>query len=400
MSLSYRIILDKQTYICLVLILLLQAQIRLLGQRVAPNKPFIVVIDPGHGGKDPGTVWKNIHEKDIALSIALKLGNYIKKMLPDVKVIYTRQTDVFIDLDKRAPIANKNQADLFISIHVNSNEKSTKPEGTETYFMGSTKSEENLEVATKENAVILMEDDYSTRYEGYNPNSPNSFILFSLLQNIHWKQSLRFADYVQNEVASLGKRTNRGVKQANFLVLWKTTVPSVLIETGFLSNEEDRKLLISEHGQETIASAIFRAFRNYKNGIESRSIYTNDKYEKDTLPLLTSSDTAAGQANNVADSKNDTGNRTGEKPQIDFLVQVTSSKKPIVLNSHHFKGLKDVEEIRAGENYKYAVGRKKSYKEAIEYCKIVKNYFPDAFVIALKDGKIISLKEAFKEIKD
>jgi N-acetylmuramoyl-L-alanine amidase len=383
--------------------LLINPEARLSAQRLPQKKAFTVVIDPGHGGKDPGTVYKNIYEKDIALGIALKLGNYIKKNLPDVRVLYTRKTDVFIDLDKRAPVANKNQADLFISIHVNSNDKSTKADGTETFLMGPAKSDENLEVAKKENAVILLEDNYSSKYDGYDPNSPNSFIALSLLQNTHWKQSLHFASYVQAQMHTFGKRPDRGVKQAGFLVLWRTAVPSVLIETGFLSNENDRKLLTSQHGQDVLAMSIFRAFRNYKDEVESGRIATsNGMHTSDTLPVVQRKDSVSISPDTLIDDDNGAAkdDSNNDKDQIDFMIQITSSKKPVALKSRNFKGLNDIEEFKVGNLYKYAVGRKHSYNESVEYSKIVKNYYPDAFVIAIKDGKIIPVKEALKEIKD
>ena len=403
-SLSYQSFLFKLIFKFFIVIQLLCCGMRLQAQHNPQKKVFTVVIDAGHGGKDPGTIWKNIHEKDIALAIALKFGNIVKKNMPDTKVLYTRQTDIFIDLDKRAPVANKNQADLFISIHVNSNDKSIKADGTETYFMGTAKNDENFEVAKKENAVIQLEDNYTQKYAGYDPNSPNSFIMFSLLQNTHWKQSLRFASYVQEQMASYAKRPDRGVKQAGFLVLWRTAVPSVLIETGFLSNENDRNFLTSEHGQDVLAQAIYRAFRNYKADVENGSTALTERRAKDTLPEVPKTDTfAPSNTDTLVDSvitNQPTVENVPVKSKIEFLVQISSSRKAIPLKSHFFKGLKNVEEFKSGNNYKYAVGRKSSYNEVVEYSKIVKNYFPDAFVIAVRDGKIISVKEALKEIKD
>jgi len=404
-SLSYQSFLLKLIFKCFIVILLLCIfDIQLYGQHIPQKKAFTVVIDPGHGGKDPGTVYKKIYEKDIALAISLKLGNYIKKNLPDVKVLYTRQTDVFIDLDKRAPVANKNQADLFISIHVNSNEKSSKADGTETYFMRSGKAEGNLdEVAKKENAAIRYEDNYTQKYDGYDPNSPSSFIVLSLVQNTHWRQSMHFATYVQSQLDDYAKRPSRGVKQAGFLVLWRIAVPSVLVETGFLSNENDRKQLTSEHGQEVIAMSMFRALKNYKEEVENGSVAsTNNRHNKDSLPIVTKEDSLPSIPDTMIDNENSISDAetNNNKVQIDFLVQIGSSKKAISLSSRNFKGLKNVEEFKSGDKYKYAVGRKSSYNEVVDYSKIVKHYFPDAFVIAVKDGKIIPVKEALKEIKN
>jgi len=226
-----------------------------------------VVIDAGHGGKDPGAIGKDAYEKDICLSIALKLGYYIETYLEDVEVIYTRKTDEFIELHKRADIANENDADLFISIHVNST-KGHSAYGTSTYVMGLHKSDENMEVAATENSVILKELNYEQKYSGIDPSSPETYIILNLYQNAYLDQSLLLAEEIQNQFETRAGRKNGGVRQAGLLVLWKTTMPSVLIETGFISNRNEEKFLNSTYGQEIIASAIFRAFRDYKNKIE------------------------------------------------------------------------------------------------------------------------------------
>ncbi len=228
-----------------------------------------VVIDAGHGGKDPGAVGKTSYEKDICLAIALMLGGYIEANMKDVEVIYTRKTDKFVTLHKRADIANDNDADLFISIHVNST-KGHRAYGTSTYVMGLHKSEENMEVAATENSVILKELNYKQKYSGIDPDSPETYIILNLYQNAYLDQSLLLAEKVQNQFEERAGRKDGGVRQAGLLVLWKTTMPSVLIETGFISNRNEEKFLKSTYGQEIIASAIFRAFRDYKNEIEGR----------------------------------------------------------------------------------------------------------------------------------
>ncbi|MBL7857870.1 MAG: N-acetylmuramoyl-L-alanine amidase [Cyclobacteriaceae bacterium] len=228
----------------------------------------VVVIDAGHGGKDSGTLGKASKEKDVALKIALKLGANIEKNLPGVKVIYTRKDDRFIPLDERADIANKNKADLFICIHSNAN-PNTKAFGTETYVMGLHKDESNLEVAKRENSVILLDENYKERYEGFDPNSAESYILFSLNQSAYQENSLNFASKVEAQFKNRAGRASRGVKQAGFWVLWRTTMPSVLIETGFLSNGTEEQFLVSDSGQELIASGIYRAFKEYKTEVES-----------------------------------------------------------------------------------------------------------------------------------
>jgi N-acetylmuramoyl-L-alanine amidase len=355
-----------------------------------------IVIDPGHGGKDPGTLGKHIYEREVVLNISLKVGNYIKKYMPDVKVIYTRSTDIYIPLDERAEIANKNQADLFISIHANSSNSWAK--GTETFTMGYSKSEGNLEVARKENSVILLEEDYTKKYQGYDPNSAESYIIFSLVQNTFLQQSQNFAGLLENQFVQKAQRASRGVKQAGFLVLWKTTMPSVLIETGFLSDPEEEKFLASEKGQDIIASSIYRAFRNYKNQIENKSIYSKDNpvYDSSYAAVIPADSNLPAKISNTTQKINaDT-----VPVKIEFYIQIASSQKPISSKSNYFKNFDNVKEIISGHTYKYIVGPKNSYNEIIHYSKIVKNYFPDAFVIALNDGKIIPLKEALKEIKD
>ena len=232
------------------------------------SKVDIIVIDAGHGGHDDGTHGRILKEKDLALNIAIKVGNYIEKNIPGVKVIYTRKDDRYLALDERADIANKNKADLFICIHANAN-PNTKAFGTETFVMGLHKDEGNLAIAQRENSVILMDENYEERYEGFNPNSPESYILFSLTQSAYQENSLKFAQRVENQFEDRVGRLSRGVKQAGFVVLWRTAMPSVLIETGFLTNSTEEKFLAGEEGQELIASGIYRAFKEYKSEVES-----------------------------------------------------------------------------------------------------------------------------------
>ncbi len=228
-----------------------------------------IVIDPGHGGKDPGAIGKKSKEKDITLAIALKTGNYIKKNIKGVKVIYTRTKDEFVPLYKRAEIANKNNADLFISIHVNS-APNKKAYGTETYIMGLHKSEDNLQVAIKENSAALLEDNYKQNYEGIDPKSPETYIIMTLYQNAYRDYSLKFARFVQDQFRLRAKRRDLGVKQAGFLVLWKTTMPAVLIEVGFISNPKEELYLNTDYGQSIIASAIYRAVKDYIKFVENQ----------------------------------------------------------------------------------------------------------------------------------
>jgi N-acetylmuramoyl-L-alanine amidase len=331
---------------------------------------WIVVIDPGHGGKDPGTVGRRSKEKDIVLAIALKTGNYIEELIPGVKVIYTRKTDVFVELDKRADIANKAKADLFISIHVNGI-SDNRIRGSETFAMGLHKNEGNLQVAMKENSVITLEEDYTTRYQGYDPNSSESYIAFSLMQNIYLEQSLYFASFIQKQFRERVGLRDRGVKQAGFVVLSLTTMPSVLVEAGFSSNAEEERLLLSEQGQDYIASAIFRAFRDYKEAVDKKSDFTTLKHD-------------TGQA---------------DPSQIDFRVQIATSATRQELIPENFGLLNNLSELVSGEYYKYTTGHFKSYSQASEYRKSISALFPDAFVIAVRNSEIIPLQEALEETR-
>lgn len=232
-----------------------------------------VVIDAGHGGKDPGCVGKIINEKKVALNIALKLGSYIKQNMPEVEVIYTRDGDYFIELNERAAIANRANADLFISIHANAQPKGSNVYGTETFVMGLHRSDANLEVAKRENSVIKYEDNFESQYDGFDPNDPSSYIALALMQSANLDQSLYFAAKVEDQFKNRVGRSSRGVKQAGFLVLYKTTMPSVLIEAGFLTNRNEEKFLATDQGQDYMASAIYRAFKEYKKDIDASVSY-------------------------------------------------------------------------------------------------------------------------------
>lgn len=233
----------------------------------AQKKLKTIVIDAGHGGKDPGTHRGELIEKKIALSVSLKLGKKIEEELDGVKVIFTRKTDKFIELEERGAIANRNKADLFICIHVNANPYSSKLSGSETYVLGLHKSEENLEIAKRENESILLEENYKKTYKGYDPTSPLSHIMMANYQSAYLKESLMLASKVEKEMKKVGHRS-RGVKQAGFVVLWKTSMPSIYVETGYITNSEDKKLLSTEKGHQKLADAIFNAIKAYKEEIE------------------------------------------------------------------------------------------------------------------------------------
>ena len=231
---------------------------------------FTVVIDAGHGGKDPGARGARINEKAINLAVALKLGSFIEQRSEGVKVIYTRKTDRFIELDERADIANRNKADLFISIHTNAVKRGSAVQGTETYTLGLARTDENLEVAMSENSAILLEDNYQQRYEGFDPNSSESYIIFEFMQNKHMEQSISLASEIQKSFKSV-RRVDRGVRQAGFLVLRKTSMPSVLVELGYISNRQEENYLGSADGQNALAEALYEAFSRYKRSYDRRA---------------------------------------------------------------------------------------------------------------------------------
>lgn len=412
----------------IVLIFILFTSFSLFAQSTGEYKLRTVVIDPGHGGKDPGAVYKSGKkllgkEKDIVLSVALTLGDYIKKNYPDVTVIFTRDKDEFIELYRRAQIANKNKADLFISIHVNASKKK-EPNGAETYTMGIHKTQGNLDVAMAENSVILKEKNYSIEYEGFDVRSPEAYIIFSMMQNSYLEQSLNFASKVQKQYKETLKREDKGIKQAGFLVLWKTAMPCVLTEIGFISNFEEMKYLMNKTGQHQIAYALFSAFREYKNereGIKDDGI----KIEKpefiadnaftsetnDSITVVMPYDTLHIKSNGTSDLKKNESqeknqsdsleNKKNQKKEtnINFKIQITSSVTKIPLNSGLFKGL-HVEEIEIDGSYKYTVCNTNSYKEIENLQKLIRNDFPDSFIVAFLNGKKIPVSDAKKEIKN
>ncbi len=338
-------------------------------ESLSQQKVRKVVIDAGHGGKDPGAVGKYSKEKDIALSIALKTGAYIEKNLPDVEVIYTRKTDVFIELWERAQIANDNEADMFISIHCNAN-NSSKPYGTETYVMGLHKSQANLEVAKLENAAILKEENYADMYDGFDPNRDEDYITLTLFQHAYLESSLSLASLVQDQFRERAKLKDRGVWQAGFWVLYKTAMPGILVETGFLSNANDERYLRSKEGQEYIASAIYRAFKEYKIMMEDP--------DKNAAPPKTVS-----QAEE-------------EKADIRFRVQFASSSRKKTTDR-----FKDVEDVRMYEHngiFKYTSGDETSFESAIRLQNKLRlnRKYKDAFIVAFRNGERIELDEARK----
>jgi len=337
-----------------------------------------VVIDPGHGGEDPGNLGTGRYkkqEKHIALAISLKLGKYINDNLEDVKVIYTRDNDEFIGLKERAKIANDANADLFICIHANAN-NSSAPYGTNTYVMGLHVEKEHLEVAKRENSSILMEDDYKVKYEGFDPNSPEANIILGMVQNAYLDQSLALAAKVQKQFKERAKRKDRGVRQAGFMVLHQTTMPSILVETGFLTNKEEEKYLHSEKGQDYIASAIYRAFKDYKTDVENQM---NTTFPITVEPKVV--DTVSGDI-------------------IAFRIQIVTSSSKIALDSPEFKELGEMKEYIASGYYKYTVGDERDLEAAYKLqAEVREKGYKSAFIVAFENERRISLADAIKKIQ-
>lgn len=345
-----------------------------------------VVIDPGHGGKDSGAKGAKSYEKDVVLAIGLKLGSYIEEKMPEVNVVYTRKTDEFIPLYRRAEIANDLNADLFISIHANG-WSSPSSKGTETLVLGLHRSDENFEVAKRENSVILLEEDYNTRYENFDPNSLESYIIFSLMQNVYDNQSISFADNVQAQFRERARRKDRGIKRQGLLVLAQTAMPGVLIETGFITNPDEERYLNSDEGQDYLASAIYRAFRDYKADIELRK----GDYNLASEGSIPENEYSPEIEPNMEPMAINT---------VYYKVQLSSSSVDMPIDSEEFKDFDQVEKFYDGKTYKYAVGSENKYEKILEYSKIVKSNYPDAFIIAVENGRIIPLQEAMQRTQN
>lgn len=348
------------------------------------EKPFTLVIDPGHGGVDPGALGKNAKEKDINLKVSKLLAEMIKKEYPEVKIIFTRTTDVQVPLVKRANIANDANADLFISIHSNAS-KSRKANGCETFTLGAGSSAEAKAAAMYENEVILSEDNFEEIYKGFNPRSSESYIIFELMRGQDMERSAELAQMVQRGMVKNSKLYNRGVSSAGFLVLHRTVMPKILVELGFISNREEEKFIASKEGQRKLAKGIFDGFSEY---------YT----------LYGKQDSAnAGKAENSSTSsreeenKPDTGSRVTEGTPV-FKVQIFATDKKLKNNDKRLKGLK-ADYFKEGKWYKYTYGESTDYNEILRKKKEVSKKFSQAFIVAFIDGKKVDTQEAIRIFK-
>lgn len=374
----------------------------------AKEKTFTVVIDAGHGGKDPGARGSSINEKAINLAVALRLGSLISEKHDDVKVIYTRKTDVFIELDERANIANRNKADLFISIHTNAVKRGSSVSGTETYTLGLARTDENLEVAMRENSAILLEDNYLQKYEGFDPTSSESYIIFEFMQNKHMEQSISLASEVQKCFAS-AKRNNRGVRQAGFLVLRKTSMPSILVELGYISNPAEERFMRTKEGQNKLATTIYNAFTKYKweydrkrgalagNASAAPILEVADNID-DNQPISAppGSEEYIRQKNKMEESNQSRVSKSAvsakqagrvKKGQTIYKIQILTSDKKLSSGSKLFKGYKNVDYFIEKGIYKYTYGETTSFDSIRKLRRRVAKDFKDAFIVAFKDGK-------------
>ena len=347
------------------------------------KKGFTLVIDAGHGGHDAGALGTFSKEKNINLNVALAFGRLVESNCPGVKVIYTRKTDVFIPLHQRADIANRNKADLFISIHTNALPKGARATGLETYTLGMHRASDNFDVAKRENSVILIEQDYKQHYEGFDPSSSESYIMFEFLQDKNMAQSVELAKMVQKRTCAAAARPNKGVKQAGFLVLRETSMPSCLIELGFISTPSEEQFLNSDEGIANMGRGIYQAFCDYLA-----------KYDKSfTVPFNPE----------VSETKED----NKEQPQPEevkdeapvFKVQILTSNVKLKSGSRQLKGRDDADFYKDGNIYKYTVGASTNYNEIYRLRKQLLAQFPEAFIIAFKGGQRMDVQQAIREFK-
>ena len=343
------------------------------------EKQFTLVIDAGHGGDDPGAVGKFSKEKDLNLKLALKVGELISAQYPDVKVVYTRTTDVFIPLQQRADIANKNNADLFLSIHTNASERK-EPRGVETFILGTDKMEQNLDVAMRENAVIKLEADYNTTYQGFDPNSIDSYIMFELMQNSHMEQSLQFAEQVQKRFAGHLNREDRGVRQAAFWVLLKTACPSVLFEMGFISNPEEEKYLNQPASIAQMANALVNAFAAYTH----REAVKQDVVKKEPAkPEPVQQEPVKQEETPVAESVQTEQPAKPVQPTTFYAIQICASKAVLAPNDPRLKG-QVCDTVRVGEWIKYYTAPDPDRAKVAQKLPELKKLFPDCWIIKVE----------------
>jgi N-acetylmuramoyl-L-alanine amidase len=358
----------------------------------AKDTPFVLVIDPGHGGHDPGAIGSVSQEKAINLAVALAFGNKVKANDPLVKVVYTRQTDKYLTLQERANISNNAHADLFVSIHTNAATNSAAF-GCETYTLGLAKSQANLNVAMRENSVILLEDDYKQKYQGFNPKSVDSYIMFECIQDKFLDNSIRFASDIQGNFTDQG-RADKGVRQAGFWVLHATAAPSVLVELGYISNKKEEAFLNSKDGQEKLANAIYTAFVKYKRDYERKSGVQSAATASLTSDTEKPSQTEIKAASPVVAEKETSDEKTlplavceSKGDSVVYQLQLFALGKLLPANDPAFKGLKKTSYFKENNMYKYTYGNTTSLEEIKKLKKEIASKFPDAMLISFVNGK-------------
>lgn len=380
----------------------------------AAQDRYCLVIDAGHGGHDAGAKGEFSLEKNINLSVALAFGRYVEANCSDVKVVYTRKKDVFVPLHERADIANRCKADVFISIHTNALKGVHTARGTETYTMGMRRSDEKLSAARRENAVIMIEKDYQQHYEGYDPNSPESAIMFEFINDKNMQKSVELARYVQQGICKEASRVNKGVKQDVFLVLRETSMPACLIELGFISTPEEEQSLNSKEMIDRMARGIFKAFTRYKNGVETKIptpmiISTEEDAPAAAVNLPTERQEKSkaqkekAKEDNARQTKTQREKAEDLKPQdaqIIFKVQIMAADRVYKAGSERLKGLANVETYKEGGFIKHTYGATPDYNEALRFKRQIADKFPDAFVIAFKNGQKMNINEAIREFKN
>lgn len=419
---------EVKKYSCYTLIrALLVAAFMILAVAGVAARQFTLVIDAGHGGHDAGAKGSFSYEKNINLKMALAFGRYVEKNCPDVKVIYTRKTDVFVPLHKRADIANKNRADVFISIHTNALPGGRIARGMETYTMGMRRSNEKLSAAQRENAVITYESDYKERYEGYDPNSPESAIMFEFIHDKYMAKSVELAKHVQKSVCSTANRPDKGVKQDVFLVLRETSMPACLIELGFITTPDEERLLNDDASIDNIARGIYNAFAKYKNDNYSGvnvPLVAPQKSDKVSLPTLIPQDDTDKQKNRNAARNAET---TASKPKTTpsqprkaaaktvnapagtskaddadapvFKVQIMANATKEAKNSPRFKGYDGIDMYEEGGMYKYTIGASTNYNAINRLRASLATEFPGSFIVAFRNGSKMNITEAIRIFK-
>ena len=407
--------------------LLLVAFLFLAAGMYAANKRFTLVIDAGHGGHDAGALGAKSKEKNINLNVALAFGRYVERNMPDVRVIYTRTTDVFIPLHDRANIANKTNADLFISVHTNALPAGKIARGFETYSLGMHRAKDNLDVAMRENSVISMEKGYQQTYQGFDPKSSESYIIFEFIQGKNMERSVEIARSIQNSVCQNANRPDKGVHQAGFLVLRETSMPSCLIELGFITTPDEENLLNDESRIDDIAKAIYEGFAKYKNKYDKRVTipYRSQASEGNGIPSIVPDsykrperkstpmrkqvvetaparkqnvDTAPARKQTVAPVKKQTPASVKSDAPI-FKVQILVSSRVLRKGDAHFKGEENYDSYQASGMVKYTIGASANYNEIYQLRKSLLDKFPEAFIIAFKNGKKYDVNQAIREFK-